>query len=186
MASSRLLILIEIAIMSGLAFVLSFVKIGVFWAYGGSISLVMLPIVVMAFRRGWKAGIVTGLIVGLLKLIGGYVVHPVQLVLDYPLPFLTIGLASLFAVKGSFEGKRFYAAMIGGVLFASFLRFLCHFTSGIVWFGEYAPEGTPVALYSFVYNISYVLPEALISIIVLALFGKKYSQMFQPKKELGV
>ncbi|UTW70971.1 energy-coupled thiamine transporter ThiT [Anaerobacillus sp. HL2] len=40
----------------------------------------------------------------------------------------------------------------------SFLRFIAHFISGVVWFGIYAPEGWNIILWSVVYNASYMIP----------------------------
>ena len=41
--------------------------------------------------------------------------------------------------------------------------------SGIVFFGHYAPEGTPVLVYSLGYNATYIVPEAVVTIILLAI-----------------
>ncbi|KHF41350.1 energy-coupled thiamine transporter ThiT [Halalkalibacter okhensis] len=182
MSRDRLLTMIEVAVMTGLAIVLSNVKFGALWAMGGSISLIMVPIFIIAFRRGWKMGVITGLLVGLLNLIiGGYVVHPVQLVLDYPLAYLVLGLASVFMLKkGSVPSPL---AIVFGLLFATTLRFFSHFASGVIWFGEYAPDGISVGLYSFYYNISYLIPEMLLTLAVLLLLSKKYPQFFLAKHQ---
>jgi thiamine transporter len=58
------------------------------------------------------------------------------------------------------------ASIAFGAAVAVFLRFLCSFASGILIWGGYAPEGTPVWLYSLVYNGSYMLPELVITSIV--------------------
>jgi thiamine transporter len=169
--------MMEVAIMTGLAVVLSNVKFGALWAMGGSISLIMVPIFIISFRRGWKMGMVTGFLVGTLNLlIGGYVVHPVQLLLDYPIAYLVLGLASIFVLK---KGTVSNVAMIAiGLIFATTLRFFSHYASGVIWFGEYAPEGMNVHLYSFLYNISYLLPEMLVTLGVIVLLAKSYPQFF--------
>ncbi|MFC0557455.1 energy-coupled thiamine transporter ThiT [Halalkalibacter alkalisediminis] len=178
MNRDRLLTMIEVAVMTGLALVLNQVKFGALWAMGGSISLIMVPIFVIAFRRGWKMGIVTGFLVGMLNLItGGYVVHPIQLLLDYPVAYLVLGFASLFALKR--DSVPSVKMIVTGLIFATTLRFLSHYTSGVVWFGEYAPEGWNVYLYSFFYNISYLVPEMLLTLGVLVLLAKKYPQFFR-------
>ena len=183
MNRERLLILIEVAIMTGLAIVLSMVKISAFWAMGGSISLIMVPIFVIAFRRGWKVGVLTGLLVGIINLItGGYVVHPVQLLLDYPVAYLVLGLASVFVFNRGYVVPKL-SIMIAGLLFATTLRFLSHFASGVIWFGAYAPEGISPSLYSFIYNLSYLLPEMLITLGILVVLAKKYPQFFLVKQQ---
>jgi thiamine transporter len=56
-----------------------------------------------------------------------------------------------------------------GTFFGSALRYLAHVYSGIVFFGEYAPAGQPVAVYSFVYNGTYMLPSFIVSAILVIL-----------------
>ncbi|MBD0355302.1 MAG: energy-coupled thiamine transporter ThiT, partial [Rubrobacteraceae bacterium] len=89
-------VLTEAALAIALAFVLGFVVLFKM-PFGGSVSLEMIPLILLALRQGWKVGIVAGATYGLLDLaIDPYVVHPVQLLLDYPLAFGVLGLAGLF------------------------------------------------------------------------------------------
>ncbi|WP_338754394.1 energy-coupled thiamine transporter ThiT [Bacillus sp. FJAT-52991] len=176
MDRNKLVTMIEIAVMAGLAQILSVFEFGALWAYGGSISLVMVPIFLMAYRRGLKAGILTGLIVGILDLVmGATVVHPVQLVLDYPLAYAVLGLAGVMATKSEINLRR----IMSGLLLGTSLRLACHFASGVIWFGEYAPDGWPVAWYSFLYNISYLIPEMLITAVVLVFLHKTSPSFFK-------
>ena len=48
-------------------------------------------------------------------------------------------------------------------------RFAAHFVSGIVFFGSNAPAGTPVWAYSALYNLSYVVPSLILSIVAALL-----------------
>lgn len=180
MNRERLTIMIEIAVMAGLALVLSFVKFGALWAMGGSISLVMVPIFLLAFRRGLKVGLLTGLLVGLLGLVTGpTIVHPVQLVLDYPLAYMVLGFAGIFAAKQAVP-KLSYIVL--GLVLATVLRFLSHFASGVIWFGQYAPDGMNPSVYSFLYNLSYLLPEMLITLAIILFLARSYSQFFKAGK----
>ncbi|WP_019120790.1 energy-coupled thiamine transporter ThiT [Brevibacillus massiliensis] len=177
MNTQRLTIMAEIAIMAALAYVLGMIKIFQM-PQGGSISLIMLPIVIVALRRGLAAGLLTGLIVGELDhLIGGYVVHPIQFILDYPLAYTSIGLVGLARSANWLSGANQTVKIWLSLLMAVTVRFLCHFTSGVVWFGSYAPEGMSAAVYSFLYNLSYILPEYIITGIVLTLLVKKAPQL---------
>lgn len=169
----RLQTLIEIAVMAAMAYVLDFVQFSGFWPQGGSVSLVMIPLVVLSFRRGVAAGVLAGLIVGIVKLLfGGYMVHPVQIVLDYPLPYALLGLAGLFH-RGR-EGAPPLSTVLAGVALAGGLSFVSHFVSGVVWFGEYAPEGMNVWVYSLVYNLSYIVPEIIITSAIMAIFRRRF------------
>ncbi len=176
----RLVIMIEVAVIAGLATLLSLVKINAFWPNGGSISLEMIPLFIIAFRRGWKVGVLTGLITGLVDLlISPYVVHPIQLLLDYPVPFLLLGFAALFVKKGQVPKVT---TLIIGVIFATLLRFLSHFASGVIWFSEFTPDGWNDLAYSAFYNASYLVPQMLITLAVLIVFVKSYPQFFNVKK----
>ncbi|WP_276914368.1 energy-coupled thiamine transporter ThiT [Aneurinibacillus aneurinilyticus] len=181
MRNEKLLTMLETAIMATLAYALSFIKFGGFWAQGGSISLVMIPIVLLSFRRGVKAGLTAGLIVGLLKLmLGGSIVHPVQVLLDYPLPYAVIGLSGLFAASGAAGKAATMTRAVLGITLAASLRFLCHFSSGIIWFGSFAPEGMHAAWYSFLYNVSYLVPEILINSTIIWILLSSRASLLTP------
>ena len=114
---------------------------------GGSFTIgAMVPILLFAIRRGVKYGIIIGAVFSIVKLAFNppFIVSPIQFLLDYPLAFAALGLAGLF------PHNVVLAAAIG-----------------IVWFSEYAPEGTPVPLYSAIYNGSYLTVEFLISAVLL-------------------
>ncbi len=140
------------------AFILSFIKI-VEFPNGGSITVAsMLPIFIYAYIAGPRAGILAGLCYGILQYIQEpYFVHWAQLLLDYPIAFAFLGTAGLF------RDKQWLGAFVG-----SMGRFLCHFLSGVVFFSEYAGEQN-VFLYSFSYNISYILPDLIICLAILLL-----------------
>lgn len=179
----RLLTLLEMAMMAALALVFSMIKLFEM-PQGGSVSLVMVPIALIAVRRGLWAGIVTGLAVGVLQLFfGSTVVHPVQLLLDYPLAFGALGLSGLVRLRGMGSQRKRVLMLWGGLLAGVLGRFVCHFVSGIIWFGDYAPEGTPVAVYSFVYNITYLLPEMIIAGIVLTVVLTSASSLLFPPRD---
>ncbi|MDR3136785.1 MAG: energy-coupled thiamine transporter ThiT [Coriobacteriales bacterium] len=66
---------------------------------GGSISLTMLPIAVVALRRGAVAAAIAGLLFGCFDLLMEPVILvPTQVLLDYPVPYLLFGIVcGLFA-----------------------------------------------------------------------------------------
>lgn len=144
-------ILVEGALSIALAVVLSYFKL-FSMPQGGSVSLTLLPLLVFSFRSGWRYGIFVGAVTGLLRLmLGGYVVHPLQALLDYPVA------SGLVALAGFFPGKKWL-----GVLCACFANFTAAVLSGVVFFASYAPAGTNVWLYSILYNGSSLLPETAI------------------------
>ncbi|HEM3442691.1 TPA: energy-coupled thiamine transporter ThiT [Streptococcus suis] len=171
MSTSKLPILAEVAIFSAIALV--FDKIPLFtMPQGGSVSLVMLPILLLALRHGLGVGVLTGGIVGTIQLFyGGYFLNVFQVFLDYALSYAGIGLAGLVAPTLSKQKNLKNATLI--ITLASFLggsiRLVATFLSGIIFYAGYAPAGTPVWLYSFTYNISYILPSTAIASILLIL-----------------
>ena len=152
-------VLTEAALAIALAFVLGLIKVFQM-PFGGSISLEMIPLILLALRQGPVVGIVAGAAYGLLNLaVEPVVVHPVQVLFDYPLAFGALGLAGFFrpTVRG---------AVIGATV-AVLARFVCHFLSGVVFFASYAPEGWNPYVYSAAYNAAYLVPSLAIALVVV-------------------
>jgi thiamine transporter len=152
-------VLTEAALAVALAFVLGLIKV---WKmpFGGSISLEMVPLILLALRQGPWVGIVAGAAYGLLDLaIEPVALHPVQVLFDYPLAFGVLGLAGFFqpTVRGA----------ILGTIVAVLARFLCHFVSGVVFFASYAPKGWNPYLYSAAYNAAYLVPSLAIALVAV-------------------
>ncbi|GAI59291.1 unnamed protein product, partial [marine sediment metagenome] len=99
---------------------------------------------------------------------GPFIIHPAQLVLDYPLPYMLVGLAGIFSSKINLKAK---GSTCGWLLLAVFTgglgRFISHFLSGVIFFAQYAPEGQSPWVYSAIYNVSYLLPALLLSYIII-------------------
>ncbi|MCM3662861.1 energy-coupled thiamine transporter ThiT [Mesobacillus subterraneus] len=190
MKQKRTLFLVEVAVFSALAYLLDLFSGFLFsriWPQGGSVSIAMVPVFLMAFRWGVKGGMLTGFLFGLLQFILGMsqIYHPIQGILDYLVAFALLGTAGLFAVQIKENMKKdsrktWIAYVIAGTFIGSVLRFIAHFISGWVFFGSYAPPGQPVALYSFLYNGTYMLPSMILSaIIVILVISYAPSRMVQ-------
>jgi thiamine transporter len=162
--------LAEIGMAVALAVVLNFLKL---WRMpqGGSVSLEMLPIFVIAFRWGLGAGMFSGLAYGLLQLMfGAYIIHPIQLIMDYPLPYMILGVAGMFEIRK--DDLIQPLIMFWAVLTAGALRLIIHILSGVIFFGSYAPEGQNVWAYSTIYNGSFLIPTIIVNYIVLLIVMK--------------
>jgi thiamine transporter len=172
MADTRTRILVEIALTVALAAVLNLVKL---WRmpYGGDVSLEMLPIVVLALRRGWRSGMSAGVLYGVVAMmLGAVVVHWAQFLLDYPLAYSLVGVGGVFTglLHKAREAERGGAAwIVAGVATGAAARFVSHFVSGLVFFGQYAPDGQPAWLYSLLYNGVYMLPATILCAIAAAI-----------------
>ena len=154
--NSKLIARIGLAI--ALAFILDMIKIYSLPNGGGSISLgSMIPILLISFIYGPSIGLFTGFLFGVLKLIiDPYILNPIQVLFDYPLPFMAVGVAGFF--------KNKYLGATLGML----LRFACHFISGVIFFGSYAPAGMSPIIYSLAVNGFAVGGELLICLALLA------------------
>ncbi len=170
-----------------LSSVLSLVKLFAM-PQGGSVTAAsMLPIlfVALAFGPAWGMGI--GAVYGLLQfVIEPYSAHWASIILDYPLAFGLLGLAGFFALpKATRLEERQILRRLGGIHWPMVIvavvtgmlgRTISHVISGIVFYASYAGDQNPL-IYSLVYNLSYMVPEAVITLIILvplaAVFRKK-------------
>ena len=172
----------EMSIAVALAAALGLLKLFVM-PQGGSVSLEMLPILFIAVRRGLVPALTVGVLYGLVQLLlpGAFLVQPVQVLLDYPFAFGALCLAALVPVPVAPRGLAwreirlspgrvvpFLAALTGAVALGVSARFVCHFLSGIIFFASYAPAGQAVWIYSLTYNLLYLVPEALLTIVLLS------------------
>ena len=156
-------VLAEISVTVALSVVLNYIKVFQL-PQGGSITLgSMVPVLLLAYRRGPKVGVTSGVVFGLVQMaLDGWVYHPLGMLLDYPLAFGVLGIAAFF--------KKY---PLIGVVVALAARFLSHFVSGVVFFWMYTPEGMSPVVYSAIYNGSYILPEMIISGILVYLLVQR-------------
>ena len=90
---------------------------------------------------------------------------------DYPLAFGSLGLAGIAYVLTKNKGKSGYGSVLLGVSLAIMGRLIFHVLSGVVFFAEYAGDQNPW-IYSIVYNATYLVPELIISLIVMIIVWK--------------
>ena len=169
MKNTKVRLLCESAILLALAIVLSFIKI---WnmPMGGSVTLLsMLPIMIVAIKNGTVWGTCTAFMFSAFQLVQAVIegnVFPycttigiviLCVAFDYLVPFTVLGLCAL--------GKKFGdIGIYAGIAAACVARFLCHFTTGIVIWGQWA-DGMSKSMYSLLYNGQYMLPELLLTLI---------------------
>lgn len=169
--------LTETAIMLALAVALSYVKIFDL-PMGGSVTLFsQVPIIIIGYRYGWKWGVSTGILYGILEMllqglgnfayVKGVGAYLILIFADYVLAFMSLGLGGALFRKL----KNQTVALGVGAFVASALRFLCHFVSGITIWGEYADGWKSVWGYSAAYNGSYMAAEAAITVVGVVLLS---------------
>lgn len=156
------------ALSIALSFILSYIKI-FRMPNSGSVTLAsMLPLMLFAASYGVGPGLLAGAAYGLLQYLqGGYFVHPIQFLLDYPIAFALIGLAGLYKyMPTAWSQWSIYAAMVLGALG----RCVSATLAGIFYW-----ETAPWA--SLVYNGAYLVPDTLICIALAIFVGKRVIKM---------
>ena len=114
----------HIAITLAMTVVLEMIKI-IQLPFGGSASIAgMLPIILISLIYGPIIGIFTGFLYGILNFIIGpaYILHPIQVLFDYILPFMAVGLS------GFFKNNKYMAITMG-----FFGMFIFNFIAGVVF-----------------------------------------------------
>lgn len=148
------------ALMVALAMILDQIKLFQM-PQGGCVTLFgMLPIILLGYMLGTKYGVLGGFCVGILNLIfGGYVIHPIQLFVDYIAAFSVMGLSGLVRDKKN--------GLTKGYILGVMLRYICFVISGTVFFGDYAPDNFNAFTWSVWYNLTFVAVEAIMTLIVI-------------------
>lgn len=163
--NSKVLLICEGAICAALSVALSSLKL-FRMPQGGSITLEMAPLLFFALRRGVKWGALSGTISGLIQMLfGGYVVHPLQGALDYPIAFGVLGIA----------GAPMPHPIVAYIL-ACVGRTVSHVLSGVIFFAEYAPEGQSPIIYSLIYNATVMIPNMIICVTVAWILHKRLAR----------
>lgn len=167
--------LVEGALMVAAAEALGYLKL---WHMpeGGSISLMMLPIVLYALRWGLRSGLLAGLALGVIDfMLGGGIGIGWQSILgDYVIACTLIGLAGVGHGKGT-AGKLIGAAL--GCLG----RFAAVWVTGATLWGEYMYNiyGLPMNnewVYSFLYNLP-VLISGVLTVLCAMLLQKTMDKL---------
>lgn len=167
---TKLLRLVESALLLAVAAVLSMVKV-LDLPYGGSITACSaLPILLVAYRHGTGWGLFTGFAYGLVQLLLGlntlsYVTTPLSvaavILLDYILAFAVLGLGGVFRRRCESQSR----ALLLGALLTCALRYVLHVVAGCtVWAGLSIPD-TAALVYSLAYNATYMVPETLVTLL---------------------
>ena len=168
--------LVESAMMISLSTVFSIFKI-IDMPYGGSVTIAsMLPMIILSYRHGLGWGIGAGSVYAVLQqLLGlntlsyvtGWQSVVAVILLDHIIAFTVVGFGGIF--KKVTKTQR--GALVLGSLLVSLLRYVCHVISGAtVWAGLSIPDSAAL-IYSIGYNLTYMLPEAVILIAVAYYLG---------------
>ncbi|MCL2228181.1 MAG: energy-coupled thiamine transporter ThiT [Oscillospiraceae bacterium] len=172
--------LVESALLVAIGFALSFIRFTIM-PQGGSVTLLsMLPLLMIGLRHGLKWGLCGGIVYAGLQMLqqiwappsGTVAAWAAMLALDYIVAFTVLGLS------GIFRGRRY--GIIYAVPLCLGLRFLSHFFSGVIIWGNYLDAASWI--FSLAYNGSYMGPELVFTMIIGTILCKTAPILFNPQK----
>jgi len=172
--------LVEISLLVALAFVLDVVSgfiFRFFWPQGGSISLSLVPMAMIAYRHGTKNGVMAGIVYGTISMMNATfaLIHVMRVLFDFYLPMIGASVILGFWSKKIADAQGSIGLSVWiSIGLASFLRFVSHWLSGIFFFYMFAPDGMNVNLYSFVYNFPQQFFNWLLCAPLLVVLLKRY------------
>lgn len=138
---------------------------------GGSVSLGVLPLLLLSARHGLMTGCLSGALLGLLMLTTRpFIVHPVQFVLDYPLAYAAIGLAGILAWQT--PAKAATATTLANVI-----RLLLHVVAGAIFFVTEKNSILQALSASCLYNLGHMLPETVICVIIVSYIARNHQTL---------
>ncbi|MBR4711897.1 MAG: energy-coupled thiamine transporter ThiT [Clostridia bacterium] len=154
---------------------------------GGSITpAAMLPLMIFAAFYGLRAGILLGVLYGLIDLTFGSVsisiANPMSFLLDYIFAYGAMGLCALTMPELPRDEKKLRVRFVTGIVIACAVRFLFSFLSGWLVFPEYAPENTAPIIYSLAYNGTYMGPNCVICAVLGWIVGPR---IFREMKKIA-
>lgn len=161
-----------------MSFILSCIKLFEM-PMGGTITPAsLLPMMVYIVAFGPARGLVVGCAYGLLQLFqGAYVIHPMQLLVDYPMAFGALALGGMVRYlpvpeQLNLGGKRaaISLSLPAAVLLGYIGRYIMAVLSGVIFFAEYAGEEGAM-LYSLSYNFFYLGPDCLVCMLAALVPG---------------
>jgi len=170
--------LCEGAVCVALAQILGYIKL---WKmpWGGSVTLIMLPIFIFAIRWGLSSGLIAGFVLGVLQFMfdGGFVLGWQSILGDYVIAYTLVGLAGIFAGK---SGGIFAGAVAGAVG-----RLISLYITGATLWAEYMPDVflgmamTSPWVYSLIYNAIYVGLSLVAALIVIGALYRPLKKYFE-------
>jgi thiamine transporter len=167
----------EISIMIALTsvFEVIFSSIGItLFPNGGSVSLALLPLMILTLRLGFLRGLLAASVYGIFQFVlpvPVFFLTPVQYLFDYIVPTIA---AVLIVLLGRKKNQVYL-----GVVAVFAVKYLSHVIAGVVFWSEYAPEGFSAWTWSLYYNATYNIPSLILSLIIVGVMLTRYPQLLR-------
>lgn len=147
--------LVTVGVVSVLSAVLSLFEI-FRMPQGGSVTLYLVPLFFAAFNEDTRINIFVALITASLQIIlGGYILNPLQIILDYYLPLMMISTCQFWPFNKYLN-----------LVFGSFCSMISYVVSGMLFFH------TPFVA-SLIYNATFFIPTLVLNIVVFRLVNPR-------------
>jgi thiamine transporter len=182
--NKNLVVMVECALFVAVALALDLIKLPSL-PNGGSIKLVMLPLIIVALRRGVKWGTVASMVYLVIAIVLGReeIFYPgstvtvivVCILLDYVLAYAVCGLAPIFA-------KLFPNKVLGNsvaTLIVCLIRYFAHFLSGATIWADMTQGFKGVVWFSLAYNGTYMIPITIVCVVVIAILSAVAPRIFR-------
>lgn len=159
--------IVLIAIFSALAIIFKFA--GDFIPFldmpnGGSIEIELMIILFSSFYLGYKKGSIVAIIFWILAFIfqkASWFINVPQYLLDYIIPYLSMGCATVACIKFI---KNDWLRYDVAIFIAFAVKWLCNVLSGVYY---YFPDGEVAgSVGSWVYSVGYNTPYNVVSLII--------------------
>ena len=152
---------------------------------GGSVTLMMVPIVIYALRWGLGNGLLAGLAFGILDFMlnGGFAIGWQSILGDYVAALTALGLAGIGHKKG------FPGILIGSIA-GCLGRFISLWVTGATLWGEYMHDiygmhMTNEFVYSFFYNLPPLIAGVLTVLLCVVLYNIKPTQKYMLGQDIA-
>lgn len=141
--------------------------------FGGSVTFGSLaPLIILSSKYGVKTGVFASFVCLAVHFVMSFKVPPAKsffaialiIFFDYVLQYLLVGLSGFFGRVFSFGRLN---KMYTGAAVSFILKIFSSAVSGAVFWGEYAPGFLSIPIYSLAYSCAYLIPEFLITVIVI-------------------
>ena len=136
---------------------------------GGSVTLgSTIPLCIIALRSGSRIGMLAGLNFGILSfLTSGLLIGPGPFFFDY---------IAAYVALGAFGGLKKWPFL--SIVLAQISRLGCHVISGVLFFSQ-GKSLEDALIYSLEYNLSFMVPDVIIGVILFYQLIKKSPQMIK-------
>lgn len=136
---------------------------------GGSVNIALIPVVICSFHLGYKSGMLVGALWWLVSSLLGlnnYYLNLVQYILDYIVPSVIVGAASIF-----YRHNKMHEIQLG-ILLTMFIRTTSVLISGAIFWFDGASNSVPAWLYTCSYNLPYSIATTIMLMIVVPVIIK--------------